>query len=489
MSDPSAEDETAPARPALRLGGHALRGSAWLLLSQAVAAPLGLGLLYYLTQRFGAPVYGRYAVVMAVLSWVDFGVGSLLVRSVNKRVAEAGDPHAAAAAALRLAAGLGLTAALLFYAAADPVARALGDPTLAGPLRLAACEIPLFMLARCYLAVLTGWSAFGRRAVVSSFYWPVRLVAAVVLIESGWGVEGAIVAAIVASGVELAAAAIARPVRFWTRGRLGAAPPGWWMTDVLPLFGSALALRLTEGGDLLLLRALGAEANDVGGYAAAMNIAILPGLVASALFPGLLTLMVRLRRAGHERAVGRGGRAVLRGLAWTVPPTLTAAALAHPLALSTLGPDYAAAGGVLGLLLIAGVARLAIALCAAMLAGAGRSWWAFWAAAPCFPVALAGYLLLIPRYGAAGAAWATLAATLLSVAASLILLGVRFHVWVPRGALLRVAGLTALTAGPLALEWAAPAGAWAWLWLGGASALCGLTAWAAGDLRPVPASR
>lgn len=474
MSPPSAATTVGKDAPARRL----LLGATWLLLAQASMVPVGVAVLVYLTRRLGPSQYGQYATVMAVLLWIEFSITALLNRAAVKLVAQSDVPRRTAVSVLRVAFIAGMLGMALLWAVAGPLARALGDIALVGPLRLAAIDVPLFVMASAYLAVAAGLGRFGRRAIASSVRWPLRLGLAVLFIEAGYGLNGAIWAVIGSSIAELLLCLVLCPLPVWT----GTGLSRWrlWI-ETLPLFGSALALRVLDGADLLLLRGFGATASEAGTYAAAMNLTVIPSLTAGAVFPVLMATMVQLRSERRPEENARMGSAVLRIGAWLIPPAAATALAAPALVQVFFGPAYAAAAPLLSILLWAGIARMGITVCAAMLAGAGRSSWTLWVVVPAVMVALIGYVTLIPRAGALGAAWSTAVASVLGVVLSLGLLSHRLNMTISRVTLVWVGATTALAV-LLATVWP-PFGGWALGYIGLTCLLTVLAAVVKGDLR------
>ena len=474
MSSPS----TAPAGVGPAPAQRALWGATWLLLAQASMVPIGIAVLVYLTRRLGPSQYGQYATVMAILVWVEFSIGALLNRAAVKLVAQSEVPQRAAVSVLRVAFSAGTLGMASLWAVAGPLARTLGDITLVAPLRLAAIDVPLFVMASAYLAVAAGLGRFGRRAIASSVRWPLRLGLAVLFIETGYGLSGAIWAVIGSSIAELLLCSVLCPLPVWA----GAGLSRWrlWI-ETLPLFGSAVALRVFDGADLLMLRGFGATASQAGAYAAAMNLAVIPALSAGAVFPVLLSTMLQLRKERRPEENVRMGSAVLRIGAWLIPPAAAVTLAAPTLVLVIFGSAYATAAPLLSILLWAGIARMAIVVCAAMLAGAGRSSWTLWVVTPAVLAALIGYVTLIPRAGALGAAWSTAVASGLGVGLSLGLLGHRLNITISRVTLVWVGATTALAV-LLGMVWP-PLGGWAFGYIGLTCLLTALAALANGDLR------
>jgi len=70
-----------------------------------------------------------------------------------------------------------------------------------------------------------------------------------------------------------------------------------------------------------------------------------------------------------------------------------------------------------------------IAVASAILTAAGRPGWAMFAALPIAPLALAGHLLVIPRFGATGATVVTLVVATIGAALAVGTVHRAWHVW------------------------------------------------------------
>jgi PST family polysaccharide transporter len=388
------------------------RDSLLQLAVQVSIVPAGIAILLYLTRRLGPAAYGEYATVMAVIVWIEFVITSLLGRATIKLVAEASRPLAEAAALVRLAGAIGGIGTVFVLLFARQLSNLLGNAELTGLFQLASIDVVLFAAGSAYVAAIAGLGRFGRRAVAMSLRWPLRLALSILLIEMGLGVTGAIWGVIGASIGELVLCAACCPLPIWTVSIL---PHRLFFAEAMPLFGAAVALRTLDGGDLLMLRALGASSAEAGAYAAAMNLAMLPGMLAMAVGPVLISTIVRLRLANREDEITGLGARILNLSAWTVPPTM-AVCLASPTIVSIcFGSSFESAAKILQILAWAGLARMVISIASALLVGYGQSSSVWRVCAPVVPLAVLGYAILIPLAGALGAAWATAAASLVGV--------------------------------------------------------------------------
>jgi O-antigen/teichoic acid export membrane protein len=464
----------APSTPSTR-DSHvrrALYGSASLLAVQMTIVPIGATLLIYLTRRLGPSAYGQYATVMAVLVWIEFAIVSFLNRAIITFVAHARTPVDTAAAMVRLAAMMGCLSAGLMWLCGPLIANGLGDALLAPLFALASIDVALFVTGSAYAAAITGLGRFGRRALAMSFRWPLRLGLSVLLVEAGYGAEGALWAVIGASIGEIVAGALCCPLPIW---RGAPVPRRVFLGEAMPLLGAAMVLRALDGGDLLMLRAFGAAAAESGAYAVAMNLAMLPGMGAAAVCPILMASMVQLRVAGRELQMRQFGSTVIRLGVWLLPPA-AAVCVASPAIVSfCFGRSYAPSARLFQVLLWAGLARLAISAAGAMLAGAHSSIWAWRVSAPMLPLALIGYVTLIPQFGAIGAAGATALASLAGVALSVQALRRRLDVRLSSSTII-AACLSSVAVAALGRLWPFD-GVGAFIYVFGAAAFSFAAAW------------
>ena len=321
---------------------------------------------------------------------------------------------------------------------AGPIAMVLGEPALEGYLRLFAIDIPLFGAAQAHANVLVGIGAFGQRAWLSVSRVFARLVLIAALVGMGYSVEGAIWASIGASIVELLVARrFVKPDIF--RRSTFSATLLWQQAVPLTLF--AVTTRLFDKMDLFFLQALGGSNELAGLYGGAQNLSIVPALVSMSFSPVLLSSISRLIRDGAEIEAKALAREALR---WTValaPFAAIAAAASPEIVRLVLGEAFAGAARPLSLLVFAAAAMVIVSAGTAVLMAAGKSGWAVYLTGPMVPLAAAGHVLLIPRFGASGAASVTLIVATLTAFATLAAIHRLWGVVPPGLTFLRAAAL------------------------------------------------
>ncbi|MEM6333381.1 MAG: polysaccharide biosynthesis C-terminal domain-containing protein [Planctomycetota bacterium] len=397
---------------ARRHGKRAAVGSVWLLLAQVPTLPLGLTTLWLLTQWLEPAAYGRYATVVTLLMWAEWGVSALVTRTTMKLVADASDAESAAGAAagmLRVTAGLAVVVGGGFALLAGPIAGALGDAELAGLILLAAIDVPLFALAQCYCGALNGNGRYLGRALAGGLYWPVRFGVVAAVLAMGGGAREVLWALIAASAVQLGMAAVMWPIGL---GRLrGARWPAWrWLVRfALPLAAVGMSMRLGEGLDLVMLQAWGGASVEAGPYALAVAIGVVPGMAVAALVPTLLTLLTQLRRDGHPDLAEHVTRMALQGLLWLAPLTLAVSLVCEPVVVSVFGEAYRAAGPVVSVLAWAAWLRFSLAVLVSVMTAYDRPVLAAAGVTPMVGVMLVAMAWAIPAMGERGAALSTVA--------------------------------------------------------------------------------
>lgn len=441
--------DVAPPAPSTR---HTVVGTVRVFLAESLLIPTGLLTAAYLARRLGPEGYGLFTVAAALVAWIEWSLTALFARAAVKFVADAHDWRPIGSTILSVHLLVSVAAALLLLLAAPAVAALLGAPPLAGYLRVFAADIPVFCLAHAHRNILVGLGGFTERALAAAARWVSRLALVVLLVELGLSIHGAILGSIGASVVELAVAR--RYVRpgFSVRAALQARRLWGYAA---PLVVSALALRVFDKLDLISLTALGGSAAQAGLYAAAQNLAILPGLFAGSFSPLVMSAVSRALRDGDAALARRLGRDALRSVFLLVPIAGAVAGSAPEIVSLVFGPPFAPAAGLLSLLIFAGAALVLISITTALLIAADRPGLTLALTGPLPLAALAGYLLLIPRWGPTGAAGATAASAAVAAAALVLAAHRTCRALPPAGTVLRSALLTtaAYAAGAL---WPAP---------------------------------
>ena len=427
-------------------------GALWVFLAELLLLPTGFITTVFLTRSLGPEGFGLFALAAGVVASIELVLTSLLGRATVRFISRAEDwrPVGTIVVRVYLIGGLGMM--LLLWLLAGPIARLLNEPALASYLRLFALDIPLFCLARAHSSILVGIGDFRQRALTSAGRWITRLVLIVLLVELGLSVTGAILGSIGGSLVELLVGRIfVRPSPFHP----STFPLRQLWGYAVPLFLFGLSLHFVSTLDLYALKALGGGAALAGIYGAAQTLARLPRILTKALSPLLLSTLGRMQRAGEDYGAKELARNVMRLVILLLPLAGMTAGASLEIVDLVFGPEYLAAAPILSVLIFGAIAFAMIPVASAILTGAGKPRWTFAVTGPLLPLAAAGYLFLIPRMGAMGAALVT---TLVASVGALAAVAAVYRIWQvlpPAGSIVRSI-LICVLAFAVAVLWSTP---------------------------------
>ena len=419
------------------------RATVLLILSRAVTYGLALVNSIVLARALGVDRLGAYAYAMGLAGLFallpNFGINTVVTRAFARQPETGPGVLASALHAQALLAGV-VCLAIPAFAAMLP-----GQPIPLSYVGLAALQLALGTLSWPYLAVLGGYARYDRVAVVelaAGVIGTAFLLGAAVLFG---GVAAVLVAHVLGAGI---AVLVSRKAVQPFRGKSEGSPAigiGALLRQAAPFGAVAAVQSLYTRLDILLLGQM-ATTVALGLYSVAYkptNMLVYFGsTVAVALFP----LLAQPPRPGTMIPFQRA----MRGLGATGPAmALTFSGLAGPLLQSLYGSEYVLAAPIFVVLAWSAAvnwlyAPLGIALQAR---GRERGW------LTCLMCALllnaAGNFWAIPRWGAIGAAAATLASEMVLLLLGTVLVGRDFGRLPPLKPV--VVGLSAAVAGGVAL--------------------------------------
>jgi O-antigen/teichoic acid export membrane protein len=431
-------------------GRHAAVGTVQVFTAQALALVAGLVTTAFLSRTLGPELYGLFAVASGIVVWIELIVTMGFRATTVKFVAEATDWRAVASRLVQAQLLVSLGAGSLLLIVAPALASWLKSPELASYLRLFALEIPIFALAHVLRSILVGRGAFGQGASVVAVRWLTRMVLIFLLVGLGFSVTGAILATIGASATQAIISLIfARP----GLSRRSAFPMGHLAGYALPLLFHGMAMHMFSRIDLLAVKALGESPEAAGFYGAAQNLTIVPvGLLAGSFSPLLLSTLTQVLRNGRNetsRAMIRQATRLVLGL---LPFAGLAAGAATEIVDLVYGSQFLPAGPLVAMLMFAALGLMMIRINSATFTAESRPGWPIAVSGPLLLLAVGAYLVLIPRFGAAGAAAAVTVLSWLGAAATMLAVHRRSDVAPPLATIVRT-GVTTLVAYGLASIW------------------------------------
>jgi O-antigen/teichoic acid export membrane protein len=450
-----------------------------MLLAESLFPLAGLITAGFLTRKLGAGQYGLLALTLTTIIWIENAITAYFAKATIKLVGETDDWRPLAAHVVRRTTLTGLAAAAGVIVLAGPISGLLGQADLTRTLRLAALNIPALCAALAYRSVLIGTGRFKAGAVGRAARWVVRLALVVLFVEAGWELDGALAGVIGSSLVELAV------YRWYVGPGMFRRPP----PIQLPmrqygrmLFGSSISQSAYSSVDVFMVTLLGGTAGLAGVYGAAQNLSRLPSLFLWTFSSTLLATVSRLRAERTEDAARALACDAIRWTMWLLPLAAIVAGSASDVVRAVFGTAFAGAGPILAVLIVGAVGNVMLGVALTLLTAVGRPSRTLVYSVPLVPVALCAHLLVIPRWGAAGATVVTAAVSWLAAVSALVELRVTCGIAPSASTCLRSV-VVALAAGALSTVWHT-SGVFVFAEMGVVGALALLAFWAAREFRP-----
>jgi O-antigen/teichoic acid export membrane protein len=427
---------------------------AFIAVSNLLAPIFSLVLVLAIGRIQGVEALGKYSLLMSVfvfgMSAAGFGLPVVITRESAQAPLDAGRWFVSAVAIS------GALALPLLAAALVACAVWAEDGPMSLALALTALTVLPSIVTQCAEAVLLAYEHARDFVVINLGETAVRAVLGTVLVLSGFGVVSI---AILLLFLRVAAALVfvltlrrrgvqsLRLDRALFRRLAGYVP----VTGLIPVVNALYAR-----ADVFVLSSLGSW-RDVGLYSAALRLVDLARTVTPAYARAMYPVLARLRAAGQAEYAAAAVRATRDGLLLTLPIVVGLYGCSDLVIRLLFGADLAGAGEILRILAWAVVPFSIAIVLAQVLFAADRQAVDLGVNVVSMVVSVGSAAVLVPRFGAAGAAVAVVAAS--SVYAALQYAGVlRWAAPLGLGPdLLRVAVLTATALAVLwGFSWAGP---------------------------------
>jgi O-antigen/teichoic acid export membrane protein len=446
-----------------------------LVAAQATTKVISLLVSIALVRWLGVDELGRYAYVLAFCfpfgAFADFGLATLAIRDASRAPA-----HAPRVIAVARRASLTLATA----SAATMVALALllgHEAGVVAAIGLAGLASIVSALTMPSLVLLTARERMDRLSLYRVIAALLSSAITVVVLAAGGGVV-ALLGGSLGAGVVMWRVAHALAADGGASAAIPVGAAGAMLRRAVPfgllMAGFALYYRI----DMVMLEWL-ATPGDLGRYAAAYRfldaVIVLAASLGGPLFPRLSSVAVSAP-AEARRLLEAGWRPLL---ALGLPLTIGTLAVADDIVALLFGAQFAGAGPLLRLLILGTLPLFWVNVASHALIAADRVWALVGVYALSVLVNVAGNAVLVPRWGAAGAAMATVACEWLNLALVVRLLRGTFGVRLSATGLWRYAAAIGVM---LALVWLArPLGVLATIALGASAYAAAL--WALGYTR------
>lgn len=424
-------------------------GTARIFLAELLFPLTALITTGFLTRQLGPQGYGLLALTLTTIIWIESAINSFFTKATIKFVGEANDWKPVGAMVIRLSLKIGIAAMVLVWILAAPLSALFKEPDLAFYLRVCAIDIPLLCVGQAYRNVLIGRGNYQAGAAARAGRWLVRMALVMVLVQAGFSIAGALLGVI---GSSLAELLLSR--WYLGEGMFVKQAPG-----PLPiqrygalLFLSSICLIFFNGMDLFMLKILGGTAAEAGIYSAAQSLSLLPGLF-SWTFSSLLLATLSRQLADCQRERARElARDAMRVTMLLLPVAAIIAGAAPEIVQVVFGTAFLSAGPLLALLIVGAVSNVMLMVSITIMTAAGLPARTIMFTAPLVLLALAGHLVLIPRFGQQGAALVTVVVSSLGAIAAGAGVYALWKVWPPVGTAIRSLAI-GLVVGTVSLWW------------------------------------
>jgi O-antigen/teichoic acid export membrane protein len=424
---PAPDDSTSLAEETSRLMG---RGTMIMIASTLAFFTLTFAGYVIAARILPVTEWGKFSLGVAFTSFLSvviiLGLNNAVARTLVLEPTPQGR-YAIVRWSLWVSAGLSIAASIATYFLATPISLLFHEAGLVPVLQILAASVGLGAITPMFCAVFQGFQDMLPNALFNQVLNPaVFLVLVVGLLVLGWGLEGALVAYLVADILGFAASVLYYqrrihrhlPVELRGHGR----PSRVLWLSAIALWGVSSLAFITAYADTLFLGAY-RSVLDVGYYSTAMTLARTLLLAGSALTFVFLPLAARLAR---QRQIGLLRTAYTVATRWilvvSIPLFLLFFLLPSESVTAIFGAKYLPAAGALQLLSLTAFVASLVGPSNACLAGLERDRAQLASAGFSAVTNVALSFALIPTYGVIGAAIAWGVARALYPLACLVIL-------------------------------------------------------------------
>ncbi|MDI6781823.1 MAG: flippase, partial [bacterium] len=416
-----------------------IRGTIYLTIGQVIFVISSYTLHIGLARYLGPEQYGMFGVILYLTIMARSVVNRGIPQSVSKYIAEnEGYANTLKNKGLFVQAVFSIIIALAYFSCAKLLSQILHDSSLAPYIRLSAINIPFFGIYMIYLYSLNGRRWFGQQAIVGIIHDTLLPLIIIVLVLSGFSLNGAIMGLILASIVGCVVGHIY--CRFEPDHHLPEHLPQHKNVSLVASFPISkiinFAIPITIYGiftsallniDLLLIKGILKENIQAGFYASAKSLAVTPFFISIALSRSIFPAIARSVADNNHSLTRQYIQHSLRLLLiWVIPVVAIISATSQEIILAIYSLQYLPASMPLSILIV-GLGFFTIYLILTTIITAGDNpKIAMWMNIIILIVNIVINLYLIPEYGIIGASIGTSITMLIGTVISAIYVFIRF---------------------------------------------------------------
>jgi O-antigen/teichoic acid export membrane protein len=388
--------------------------------SKVIGTILGLFTIAILTRYLGAAGFGEYTVAASYLQFtgtlVDFGFTITAVRMLSVAGADR-EKIFGNIVTLRLVSALFVFAASALLALLLPWGASVHKAIAIG-----AFSFVLLSLYQVSVGLFQQSMKMQYPAVAEVAGRAGLLIGVIVVSAAGFGISGVMVAMGVGNLIMIAIALCSsRKITAW-KLQLDRTTVRDIVKQSAPIAVSIMFNLIYLRGDIIVMKLVGRPAAEIGWYGAAYKpldvITVIPIIFMGLVLPHFVDAWSKIDRTRVRRVMERA----VDGVSLLAMPTLVGGMmLATPLMIFLSGNEFAPAGPLLAMLIVAAFMVFFGSLFGYLIVGINRQRTMTWFYALDAFVSLALYFIFIPRFGATAAAIVTIfSEALIAVAAGAI---------------------------------------------------------------------
>ncbi len=399
------------------------RGTFYHIFARLVFLLSGYAVHIYLGRKLGPQLYGTAGVIITTVLLIRIFMITGLNQAVSKLTAQYSElAGAIKKKALLLQTLVALITGTLLFLCSNCLATLLNDSSLAPYFRVCAFIIPLLGVYSVYQAILSGLRHFGKHAFMIVLFSIVRVIAVIFLVAMGYGIYGLL-------GGWITAIAVATVPGFFHTMKTdnkGSFQLKKLFLFSLPLVMFSLGNALLVNLDLLFVKSLIPDGTQAGFYTAAVALAKTPYNIFTAF---TLTVLPSLSMATGNNDKILTNKYISQSMRYllmmTVPLAYFVSFSAERLIVLLYPQNFAPAGVPLSILIWGQTFIALFAVLSAILIGTGKPFPVVVTTFSLIPVNIILNMALIPRYGMAGASFATLITAFSGMAVLTLIISVK----------------------------------------------------------------
>lgn len=415
------------------------KGSIYALLSKLIFLFCGFIIHIFLARRLGPEIYGLYALVMSMLIWVELTVLVGIPSTYRKVVSEDSAFIDSTMYSLkRTFIPYCLIVLVVFSFAAPLVSNIFNDDRLLFLLLIAGIDIPFFGMYSANVSILNGHREFLKESVSMSLYALFKVILVILLIQFGFGLQGAFIGNILASffGFLVAFSFVKRQISQRSKREIFDLKPRI-VKFGLPFLLFILTTMLIIHMDMWFLKGLFNDDAMIGYYSVSSNLSkpiyfLIIGIIA-VTFPAFSKAVCENNMFLSQKYIMQSMRTILVIL---LPLAVLVFSTSDELIILLFTSEYLPASNSLKILLF-GISFFSIfSLFQNLIAAANKPFHSFIISLCLIPIAIVLNYFFINSYGIEGAAMATAGASFIG----LIISGV--YIWRRYGVIIKFTTLS-----------------------------------------------